>query len=238
MTRHSFSPGVKLVETLLGNTVVHAERRHWYAGHPPPFRCWLVWWPPLFSSGGYGLSCLYTLVRGSVSACISCTISLDTIGMQRSLFSPTGEPWSLDSPWSAITAWTMLGIYLLLNAKFLQPYLGDAARYFRVSPANIAGQRQIRREAVQLLEDLHLSGKYDRIIVVAHSLGTVIAYDMLRAYFSRICGQLPATAKELKVNIAAIERDPPPSPDELRRRGREMVALWPNWQPTRPQGPV
>jgi hypothetical protein len=132
-------------------------------------------------------------------------------------------PWSLDSPWSAITAWTILGLYLLLNAVFLQPYLGDAARYFRVSPANVAGQRQIRREAVQLLEDLHLSGKYDRIIVVAHSLGTVIAYDMLRAYFSRICGQLPATAEELKDNITAIDQIRPEEANELRRRGREIV---------------
>jgi hypothetical protein len=131
-------------------------------------------------------------------------------------------PWSLDSRLSAITAWTILGLYLAINAAFLQPYLGDAARYFRVSPANIAGQRQIRREAVQLLEDLHLSGEYDRIIVVAHSLGTVVAYDMLHAYFSRICGQLPATAEELQYNITAIERDPL-EPDKLRRHGREIV---------------
>ncbi len=31
--------------------------------------------------------------------------------------------------------------------------------------------------------------------MVAHSLGTVVAYDMLRAYFSRICGDLPSASK-------------------------------------------
>jgi hypothetical protein len=30
--------------------------------------------------------------------------------------------------------------------------------------------------------------------VVAHSLGCVVAYDMLRTYFSRVCGKLPAGA--------------------------------------------
>jgi hypothetical protein len=64
-------------------------------------------------------------------------------------------------------------------------------RYFRASPANVAVRRTIRMEAVNTLHNLHRSGNYDRIIVVAHSLGTVIAYDMLRAYFSRICSDLP-----------------------------------------------
>jgi hypothetical protein len=65
-------------------------------------------------------------------------------------------------------------------------YLGDAARYFRNSPANVAVRRAIRKEAVETLERLHTSGLYDRIIIVAHSLGCVVSYDMLRAYFSRV----------------------------------------------------
>ena len=50
-------------------------------------------------------------------------------------------------------------------------------------------------EAVDTLERLHDSGQYDRIVVVAHSLGTVVAYDMLRAYFSRVCDELPPVAE-------------------------------------------
>ena len=82
-------------------------------------------------------------------------------------------------------------IYLASYSLFLQPYLGDAARYFRNAPGNVAIRREIRKEAVDTLEDLHLSGKYDRIVVAAHSLGTVVAYDMLRAYYSRIDQNLP-----------------------------------------------
>jgi hypothetical protein len=52
-------------------------------------------------------------------------------------------------------------------------------------------RREIRRQAVSTLQTLHLSGEYDRIVVVAHSLGAVVAYDMLRAYYSRINRALP-----------------------------------------------
>lgn len=103
--------------------------------------------------------------------------------------------WGLGAPWSVAAASAVIGLYLIVNAAFLQPYLGDAARYFRGSPGNVAVRRAIRKEAVDMLARLHESGQYDRIVVVAHSLGTVVAYDMLRAYFSRISSQLPPVAK-------------------------------------------
>jgi hypothetical protein len=115
------------------------------------------------------------------------------------------RPWSLNSPWSLVLAWAVVGFYLAVNAAFLQPYLGDAARYFRNSPANVAVRRAIRKEAVDTLDRLHSSGLYDRIIVVAHSLGCVVSYDMLRAYFSRVCNELPPT-DELEPDFTDIDR--------------------------------
>lgn len=103
--------------------------------------------------------------------------------------------WGLNSPWSIAAASAVIALYLIVNAAFLQSYLGDAARYFRNSPGNVAVRRAIRKEAVDTLERLHTGGQYDRIVVVAHSLGTVVAYDMLRAYFSRISGDLPPAAQ-------------------------------------------
>ena len=99
--------------------------------------------------------------------------------------------WSLNERYSAVIAFAIILIYLALYALFLQPFLGDAARYFRASPGNVTVRREIRRQAVNTLETLHKWGTYDRIVIVAHSLGTVVAYDMLRAYFSRICNDLP-----------------------------------------------
>jgi hypothetical protein len=113
-------------------------------------------------------------------------------------------PWGLNAPWSVPLAFVVLSLYLAANAAFLQPYLGDAARYFRNSPANVAVRRAIRTEAVNTLDNLHKQGRYDRIVVVAHSLGCVVSYDMLRAYFSRICGQLPPVA-ELGNDVAEID---------------------------------
>jgi hypothetical protein len=56
--------------------------------------------------------------------------------------------------------------------------VGDAARYLHVAPANVACRRAIRAMGVRVLKSLHRRG-YDRIIVVGHSLGAVIAYDIL-----------------------------------------------------------
>lgn len=84
----------------------------------------------------------------------------------------------------------ILVVFALANAFFLQTVFGDAARYLRNSPANIGVQRAIRAQGVEMLEKLHASRRYDRIIVVAHSLGTVVAYDMLRAYWARVSSSL------------------------------------------------
>ncbi|WOH63613.1 hypothetical protein [Bradyrhizobium sp. BWA-3-5] len=100
--------------------------------------------------------------------------------------------WSLTEHWSLIIACSILIVYLALNGLFLQSYLGDAARYFRNSPGNVGVRREIRKQAVATLAALHESGLYDRIVIVAHSLGSVIAYDMMRAYFSRVCDDFPA----------------------------------------------
>ncbi|MGY2397511.1 hypothetical protein [Pseudomonas sp. SDO5271_S396] len=58
-------------------------------------------------------------------------------------------------------------------------YLGDAARYLSPNPQNVMVREQIRADGVALLRALHSKGDYDRIIVVGHSLGSVIAYDIV-----------------------------------------------------------
>ena len=137
---------------------------------------------------------------------------------------------SLTEDWSAAIAWVSILLYLVLNAGFLQPYLGDAARYFRNAPANVLVRRQIRGLAVDTLKYLHTCGLYDRIIVVAHSQGTVIAYDMLRAYFSQVCNDLPVP-KDMdafkRVNEAAVDPNDDASEDakkKLRADARAIVA--------------
>lgn len=75
-------------------------------------------------------------------------------------------------------------ITLAFFSHFLFNYLGDAARYFDPSPENIEERINIRAEGIQLLTKLHKSNKYDRIIIVGHSLGSVIAYDLIKFLWS------------------------------------------------------
>jgi hypothetical protein len=63
---------------------------------------------------------------------------------------------------------------------FLTRYLGDAARYTDASPENIGERQTIRANGINLLKAIHDSKKYDRIIIIGHSLGTMIGYDIIK----------------------------------------------------------
>lgn len=80
------------------------------------------------------------------------------------------------------TVWFIIGSTLIW---FLIRYAGDAARYLHVAPPNIQSRRQIREAGIDLVEKLHREGKYDRIILVGHSLGAVIGYDILTHLWPR-----------------------------------------------------
>src|SRR5688572_10743111 len=56
--------------------------------------------------------------------------------------------------------------------------IGDAARYLDAAPSNIERRQAIRAKGVEILKKLHES-EYRRIIIVGHSLGSVIGYDIL-----------------------------------------------------------
>lgn len=70
-------------------------------------------------------------------------------------------------------------IYSIIR-YFLISYLGDAARYFSGNPEHVKMRNEILQDGIQFVKGLNDSGKYDRIILVGHSLGSVIAYDILK----------------------------------------------------------
>ena len=87
--------------------------------------------------------------------------------------------------WITILALIVLvGIVAYLDKAFISPVLGDAARYLRPDPKNIACRQEIRARGVKILAELHKSGKYDRILVVGHSLGGIIAYEIVCHYWA------------------------------------------------------
>lgn len=163
---------------------------------------------------------------GLLALLLAYPISLGIFGIVNLLDGNTlhdSMPWAIGDAFSTIGSALLILFYLAINAVFLVPYLGDAARYFRNAPGNVAVRREIRRQAVNMLETLHLSRDYDRIIVVAHSLGTVIAYDMLRAYFGRIAKRVRILATSFGEEFEALDYGSP-TIEEQRLYGRRTIA--------------
>lgn len=94
----------------------------------------------------------------------------------------------IDPAWPRYVAFAaiIVGILLFwLERTLLSPYIGDAARYLRNTPENVAARQEIRKLGVEVLDQLHdPRRKYDRIIVIGHSLGTIVGYDILRYSFA------------------------------------------------------
>ncbi len=104
--------------------------------------------------------------------------------------------WPASRQWVKLPAWligaltgTTGAILAGVAIPILKNIVGDAARYLDPAPPNIASRQKIRALGVEILKKLHEAktdagtecerSLYDRIIVVGHSLGSVIGYDIL-----------------------------------------------------------
>ena len=82
--------------------------------------------------------------------------------------------------------WTLAKVFgSTLQHLLVGNVLGDAARYFDTSPANVVARQAVREAGLELLDELHERRRYGRIIVYGHSLGSVIAYDVLAHAWTR-----------------------------------------------------
>ena len=81
-----------------------------------------------------------------------------------------GWPWV----WGVVTRICGFIRYQLLGT------LGDAARYLDTRPDNVQARFAIQKAGVDLIKRLHAEERYHRIVVVGHSLGAMIGYDVLR----------------------------------------------------------
>jgi hypothetical protein len=80
--------------------------------------------------------------------------------------------------------------------------LGRVARYTRANPDNIAARAAVRDRGLKLLRALHDGPHYRRIIVVAHSLGTMLAQDLLSYFWAE--SDFARTVKEGTPEFAAL----------------------------------
>jgi hypothetical protein len=119
--------------------------------------------------------------------------------------------WSY-TPWPGMAKWHWLlmaaaiaataGIHQVVAATF-----GRVVRYTQSTPDNIAARAAVRKRGLDLLRALHDGNQYKRIIIVAHSLGTILAHDLLSYFWAeRLAARtIPDTAPEFDT-LAALEK--------------------------------
>jgi hypothetical protein len=112
-----------------------------------------------------------------------------------------------------------LGAVQFTAGRWLTGSLADAARYLTPSPANIEVRREVRAQGTQLVRALHEDGTYFRVVLVGHSLGSVIAYDVVRQLWDDL--RHPADVGRAGKQPQAEGFDD--AIDDLRRMSTEQV---------------
>lgn len=117
--------------------------------------------------------------------------------------------------WFKPTVSVLFAVLSLSVNIVLLTYLGDAVRYFTPRPRNVPERQKIRKAGVSLLRQLHDArtpdgrNLYDRIIIVGHSLGSVIAYDILCLFWNEISPKLdlqPTDIDTIEAAASALEK--------------------------------
>jgi len=117
--------------------------------------------------------------------------------------------------WKSITnvlfggaAWLVVAVAGLLGTILTKSFV-DVIRYLDTSPRSYEARRDIRAGIVELLQGLHDSGRYSRVVVVAHSLGAFIAYDAITYLWAQMNklhgGPVDAVPPEPLEDLAALE---------------------------------
>lgn len=105
--------------------------------------------------------------------------------------------------------------------------LGDAARYLHRTAQNTGRRVEILSKGVELLRAVHDSGRYDRVIVVGHSLGSVIGYDILTytwsLYHAGRQNAASTSALDLLEKLATEERLDVEAYQHAQRRYRQQL---------------
>ena len=115
----------------------------------------------------------------------------------------------------------------------------DVVRYLDTSPRSYGVRKAIRKGMVEFLQSLHDTGQYQRIIVVAHSLGAYIAYDGISYLWTWMNQQNCAEQngemdrvilQKLETEAKALLKKTKTDPKDFRAEQRKL------WQEMRKQG--
>ena len=98
---------------------------------------------------------------------------------------PSAKPDWWPQSTTLITSLPIVTLLLAIAQGKLLGSIGDAAIYLSAEPGTIEARQKIRIAGLALLEKLHSRGDIDRIVIVGHSLGSVIGYDLINLFWQR-----------------------------------------------------
>ena len=119
----------------------------------------------------------------------------------------------------AIAAALAAGLLAFMHRAAASTF-GRVVRYTRADPDNIAARKAVRERGLTLLRDIHsgdaASGGYDRVVLVGHSLGSILAHDLVSYFWAEqmgaqafISGSFKGQAvSAVEAAAEAMERDP------------------------------
>ena len=86
-------------------------------------------------------------------------------------------PWLPQNVVVGLFALAAAGLHWVATRSF-----GRVVKYTRADPDNIAARAAVRERGLDLLRALHADATYARVVLVGHSLGAILAYDLI-SYF-------------------------------------------------------
>src|SRR6516162_9905295 len=105
------------------------------------------------------------------------------------------------SNWQWLLAAAAVALTALVHRMGTSTF-GRVVRYTRADPDNIAARAAVRDRGLKLLRALHDGPCYKRIIIVAHSLGTMLAHDLLSYFWAE--REAARTVREGTPEFAAL----------------------------------
>lgn len=83
--------------------------------------------------------------------------------------------------WATPGVWlgAILGYLIYFSSSTFLPLFGDAASYLSAHKETVRSRQAVRERGLQLLLALHNDPAIERVVIIAHSLGSVVAYDLL-----------------------------------------------------------
>jgi hypothetical protein len=93
-----------------------------------------------------------------------------------------GANWLAD--WHGLLAVVAAALATWLH-KTATATFGRVVRYTKADPGNIAARQAVRERGLKLMNSLHEGDYYKRIVIVSHSLGTMLAHDLLSYFWAQ-----------------------------------------------------